>query len=124
MLAQTRDRRGRRAACRSLAARIETTDAQVVAIAEELSYAVTIITRDPHDINLLVGLNRRANIAVDAREPGSRICRLVEALLKRTSDSDGKATRWRRPFLTEDHYRQAGLFSAPTIKALQISYNS
>jgi hypothetical protein len=47
---------------------ISTTDAQVVAISEELSYkrAVTIITGDPHDINLLVGLTRRANIAVDA----------------------------------------------------------
>jgi hypothetical protein len=46
---------------------ISTTDAQVVGIAEELSYkrAVTIITSDPHDINLLVGLTRRANIAVD-----------------------------------------------------------
>ena len=38
-----------------------------MAIAEELSYkrAVTVITGDPHDINLLVGLTRRANIAVD-----------------------------------------------------------
>jgi rRNA maturation endonuclease Nob1 len=46
---------------------ISTTDAQVVAIAEELSYkrAVTIVTGDPRDINLLVGLTRRANIAVD-----------------------------------------------------------
>jgi hypothetical protein len=26
---------------------------------------VTIITGDPHDINLLVGLTRRSNIAVD-----------------------------------------------------------
>jgi hypothetical protein len=40
---------------------ISTTDAQVVAIAEELSYtrAVTIVTGDSHDINLLVGLTRR-----------------------------------------------------------------
>jgi predicted nucleic acid-binding protein len=46
---------------------ISTTDAQIVAIAEELSHtrAVTIITGDPHDINLLVGLTRRSNIAVD-----------------------------------------------------------
>ncbi len=46
---------------------ISTTDAQIVAIAEELSHkcAVTIITGDPHDINLLVGLTRRGNIAVD-----------------------------------------------------------
>jgi hypothetical protein len=42
-------------------------DAQVVAIAEERSRicAVTIITGDPRDINLLVGLTRRTNIAVD-----------------------------------------------------------
>lgn len=41
--------------------------AQVVAIAEELSYrrAVTIITSDRHDIKLLVDLTRRSNIAVD-----------------------------------------------------------
>jgi hypothetical protein len=46
---------------------ISTTDAQVVAMAEERSYvcAVTIITSDPDDINLLVGLTRRTNIAVD-----------------------------------------------------------
>jgi predicted RNase H-like nuclease len=46
---------------------ISTTDAQVVAMAEERSYicAVTIITGDPGDINLLVGLTRRTNIAVD-----------------------------------------------------------
>jgi predicted nucleic acid-binding protein len=46
---------------------ISTTDAQIVAIAEELSHqcAVTIITGDPHDINLLVGLTRCSNIAVD-----------------------------------------------------------
>lgn len=38
-----------------------------MAIAEELSYkcAVTIITGDPHDISLLVGLIRRTNVAVD-----------------------------------------------------------
>jgi hypothetical protein len=42
-------------------------DAQVVAIAEERSRicAVTIITGDPGDINLIVGLTRRTNIAVD-----------------------------------------------------------
>jgi hypothetical protein len=36
-------------------------------MAEERSYvcAVTIITSDPDDINLLVGLTRRTNIAVD-----------------------------------------------------------
>lgn len=46
---------------------ISTTDAQIVAIAEELSYkcAVTIITGDPHDISPLVGLTRRTNVAVD-----------------------------------------------------------
>lgn len=46
---------------------ISTTDAQIVAIADEMSHqrAVTIITGDPHDINLLVGLTRRSNIAVD-----------------------------------------------------------
>lgn len=46
---------------------ISTTDAQIVAIAEERSYvcAVTIVTGDPEDINLLVGLTRRTNIAVD-----------------------------------------------------------
>jgi hypothetical protein len=46
---------------------ISTTDAQVVAMAEERSYvcAVTIITSDADDINLLVGLTRRTNIAVD-----------------------------------------------------------
>lgn len=46
---------------------ISTTDAQIVAIAEELSHrcAVTIITGDPHDIALLVGLTRRTNVAVD-----------------------------------------------------------
>ena len=46
---------------------ISTTDAQVVAMAEERSLicAVTIITGDPGDINLLVGLTRRTNIAVD-----------------------------------------------------------
>jgi hypothetical protein len=54
-------------ASRNTSRDISTTDAQVVGIAEELSYkrAVTIITSDPHDINLLVGLTRRANIAVD-----------------------------------------------------------
>ncbi len=38
-----------------------------MAIAEERSRvcAVTIITGDPGDINLLVGLTRRTNIAVD-----------------------------------------------------------
>jgi predicted nucleic acid-binding protein len=47
--------------------KISTTDAQIVAIAEELSHqcAVTIITGDPHDLNLLVGLTHRSNIAVD-----------------------------------------------------------
>lgn len=47
--------------------KISTTDAQIVAIADEMSHqrAVTIITGDPHDINLLVGLTRRSNIAVD-----------------------------------------------------------
>ncbi len=42
-------------------------DAQLVAIAEERSRvcAVTIITGDPRDINLLVELTHRTNIAVD-----------------------------------------------------------
>lgn len=46
---------------------VSTTDAQIVAMAEERSYicAVTIVTGDPDDINLLVGLTRRTNIAVD-----------------------------------------------------------
>jgi hypothetical protein len=46
---------------------ISTTDAQLVAMAEERSRvcAVTIVTGDPDDINLLVGLTRRTNIAVD-----------------------------------------------------------
>ncbi len=46
---------------------ISPTDAQVVAMAEERSRvcAVTIVTGDPDDINLLVGLTRRTNIAVD-----------------------------------------------------------
>lgn len=46
---------------------ISTTDAQIVAMAEELSFrgAVTVVTGDPVDINLLVGLTRRTNIAVD-----------------------------------------------------------
>jgi predicted nucleic acid-binding protein len=46
---------------------ISTTDAQIVAMAEERSYrcAVTIVTGDPHDINVLVDLTRRTNIAVD-----------------------------------------------------------
>jgi hypothetical protein len=46
---------------------ISTTDAQIVAMAEERSRvcAITIITGDPDDINLLVGLTRRTNVAVD-----------------------------------------------------------
>jgi hypothetical protein len=46
---------------------ISPTDAQVVAMAEERSRicAVTIVTGDSDDINLLVGLTRRTNIAVD-----------------------------------------------------------
>ncbi len=46
---------------------ISPTDAQVVAMAEERSRvcAVTNVTGDPDDINLLVGLTRRTNIAVD-----------------------------------------------------------
>jgi predicted nucleic acid-binding protein len=57
----------RDAASRQSPREISTTDAQIVAIAEELSHtrAVTIITGDPHDISLLVGLTRRSNIAVD-----------------------------------------------------------
>lgn len=46
---------------------ISATDAQIVGMAEERSgiCAMTILTTDPDDINLLVGLTRRANIAVD-----------------------------------------------------------
>jgi predicted nucleic acid-binding protein len=46
---------------------VSTTDAQVVALAEQRSYlnAVTIITGDLLDIGLLVDLTRRPNIAVD-----------------------------------------------------------
>ena len=46
---------------------ISTTDAQIVGSAEERSAfsAITILTTDPNHINLLVGLTRRANIAVD-----------------------------------------------------------
>lgn len=46
---------------------ISTTDAQLVAIAEERSFrnAVTIITGDPEDIDRLVGITARTNIAVD-----------------------------------------------------------
>jgi len=47
---------------------ISATDAQVVAMAEERSgvCAVTIVTGDPDDIELLVQLTHRPNIAVDA----------------------------------------------------------
>jgi hypothetical protein len=47
--------------------KISTTDAQLVAIAEELSAkrAITIVTGDADDIGLLVALTRRTNIAVD-----------------------------------------------------------
>lgn len=46
---------------------ISNTDAVVVAMAEERSFrgGVTIITSDQKDIELLVGLTRRTNIAVD-----------------------------------------------------------
>ncbi len=46
---------------------ISPTDAQIVAMAEERRRicAMTIITDDPDDINLLVGVTRRTNIAVD-----------------------------------------------------------
>jgi hypothetical protein len=46
---------------------VSTTDAQIVGMAEERSdlCAITILTSDPQDINLLVGLTRRTNIAVD-----------------------------------------------------------
>ena len=44
---------------------ISTTDAQIVAMAEERSHicAVTIVTGDPDDINLLVGLTRRTSVS-------------------------------------------------------------
>lgn len=46
---------------------ISTTDAVIVALAEERSFraAVTIVTSDPGDIRLLVDLAGRTNIAVD-----------------------------------------------------------
>ncbi len=46
---------------------MSTTDAQVVALAEQRSHvnAVTILTGDRIDISLLVDLTRRSNIAVD-----------------------------------------------------------
>jgi len=46
---------------------VSTTDAQVVALAEQRSHvnAVTILTGDRIDIGLLVELTRRPNIAVD-----------------------------------------------------------
>lgn len=46
---------------------ISAIDAQIVAMADQLSHywAVTILTSDPDDMNLLVGLTRRTNIAVD-----------------------------------------------------------
>jgi hypothetical protein len=46
---------------------ISTTDAQLVGSAEQRSAlcAITIVTTDPKHINLLVGLTRRTNIAVD-----------------------------------------------------------
>ncbi len=46
---------------------VSTTDAQVVALAEQRSHtnAVTILTGDRIDIRLLVDLTRRSNIAVD-----------------------------------------------------------
>ncbi|MFI4992790.1 MAG: type II toxin-antitoxin system VapC family toxin [Solirubrobacterales bacterium] len=46
---------------------ISAIDAQIVGMAEERSgiCAMTILTTDPDDINLLVGLTRRTNIAVD-----------------------------------------------------------
>jgi hypothetical protein len=47
--------------------KISPIDALIVAIAEELSHrsAITIITGDTHDIQLLVNLVRRSNISVD-----------------------------------------------------------
>jgi predicted nucleic acid-binding protein len=46
---------------------ISAVDAQLVATAENLSHhtAVTILTTDPDDFNLLVDFTRRTNIAVD-----------------------------------------------------------
>lgn len=46
---------------------VSTTDAQIVAIAEERSFhnAVTIVTSDAVDIGVLVDLTRRPNIAID-----------------------------------------------------------
>lgn len=61
---------------------ISTTDAQVVALAEERSYrgAVTIVTGDPRDIDLLVGLTRRTNIAVDVLREMAALADPDEAL--------------------------------------------
>jgi hypothetical protein len=46
---------------------ISVTDAHVVAMADDLAdhSAVTILTGDPDDMKLLVGVTRRTNIAVD-----------------------------------------------------------
>jgi hypothetical protein len=69
LTAQTAARAGvlRAEASRRVSRAISTTDAQIVAMAEERSYtcAVTIITGDPNDIKLLVDLTQRTNIAVD-----------------------------------------------------------
>ena len=59
---------------------ISTTDAQIVAMAEERSHicAVTIVTGDPDDINLLVGLTRRTNILwTSPADSGARLAGFV-----------------------------------------------
>lgn len=57
----------RSAARRSAGRQVSTTDAQIVAIAEERSFhnAVTIVTTDAVDVGLLVDLTRRPNVAID-----------------------------------------------------------
>jgi hypothetical protein len=54
-------------ALKSAKREISVTDAHIVAMADDLAYhsAVTILTGDPDDMKLLVGVTRRTNIAVD-----------------------------------------------------------
>lgn len=54
-------------ALKSARREISVTDAHIVAMADDLAYhsAVTILTGDPDDMKLLVGVTRRTNIAVD-----------------------------------------------------------
>jgi hypothetical protein len=54
-------------ALKSAKREISVTDAHIVAMADDLAdhSAVTILTGDPNDMKLLVGVTRRTNIAVD-----------------------------------------------------------